>query len=225
MKRFTCACLVAGLMAFGLTGCGNRPDKGTNGKTGVGVVDVAKLASELSWDMAVKNQGDADLAFAKSQITEFTTTLDNVINNKKKEIGEKVGKVEEVMNAKDPAELSKLGVTKDQLDQLISLYAQRNQLLQGAERQYQQILQQRQMDLNRQYRQILQPYARQIAEDRGLAEVVMVPSEGVLFTDPSVDITLAVCDRVRKERPTPPALQPMPGLKINGPAPTSQPAP
>jgi Skp family chaperone for outer membrane proteins len=211
-------------MAFTIVGCEQRQQP-SGGKAGLGTVDRDTLGKELGWTEVVNNQAQADVAIAKSQIADLKTRLDNGILGRKKQIGEKLGNVDAVMKTTDAAELIKLGVTKDQLDQLAQMIGQSNQILQQVDVYYRQVLQQRQQELDKQYGRLLKPHARKAAEELGLAAVVMVPSDAMIFTDPSIDITLKVCDGVRQAKEQAPKLPDMPLLKFNEQAATTQPTP
>jgi len=70
----------------------------------------------------------------------------------------------------------------------------------------------------------LRPSVRKVAEEMGLAEVVMVPSDNLLYSERSLDITDKVCDAVRKNGETPPTLPPMQQLKFTEQPPATQPS-
>jgi Skp family chaperone for outer membrane proteins len=211
MKKFLV--VAAAMVLAGLVSTAMAQDHAR--KVGLGTVDRDVLGKELGWTDAVNSQAQADVNFAKAQIADLKNRLDQGMVNAKRQIGVKLGKVDEVMKTTDAAELLKLGVTKEQLDQLAQMIGQSNQLLQQVDVYYRQVLQQRQQELDRQYGRLLKPHARKVAEDLGLAAVVMMPSDAMLFTDPSIDITLKVCDGVRAAKETAPTLPPMPALKFN----------
>ena len=68
---------------------------------------------------------------------------------------------------------------------------------QNAQQSYQQTLQQRRGGMVLGYREKIRPFARRVAEARGLT-IVLTTADNVLLSQPSVDITNEVIDQMQK---------------------------
>lgn len=186
--------LAGGLVA--INGC-QKPDdtsasvKSDSGAGKVGTVDLEKVAKGLGWDTQMVDNLSKQEKELKSYAENVKQILVNQLNDKAKALG---------IKPDDKPEDIKKKVPEDKLQEYVAMANQANQLLAMAGRELEQVLQKYRSDWQIQYRNALEPTIHEVARDKKVA-VVWAANPGIMYSDPSVDLTEEVIAAARKSMP------------------------
>jgi Skp family chaperone for outer membrane proteins len=177
-----------------INGC-QKPDESASGKseggTHVGTVDLDKVAKGLAWDTQMTENVSKQEKDLKAYYENLKQNLTAQLADKMKSLGIKEGdKIEEI----------KKRVPEDKLQEFVAMTNQANQMMSMADRELGQVLQKYRSDWAVQYRNALEPTIREVAREKKVA-VVMANNPGIMFADPSVDLTDDVVAAARKTMP------------------------
>ncbi|MBM3861048.1 MAG: OmpH family outer membrane protein [Verrucomicrobia bacterium] len=181
------------VMALVFIGCGKQ--------TGVGVIDLDRVASALGWmDDLGKNLQTADTEM-RAQLDQVLRANVKTIEDTKAEVAADAkltaDQIKTLNSIQDVRELAQLPLTKEQREKLINAVNDANTRWQNALNAYQQQIQQQRVNLILGCREKIRPAARRVATARGLA-IVLTTSDNVLLSEPGTDITNDVIDELQK---------------------------
>jgi len=197
MKTQLLASLVA---ALALTiGCGKSTPP--TGGHGVAVVDLDKVAQSLGWLEELSRSLQSTDTELRAQIDQIARTSVQSIENAKKEVSTEAkltaDQIQQLNEIQDLRDLTKLPFSQVQREKLIQTLNQANTTLQNAQTSYQQLMQQRRVELVRTYRDRVRPAAQQVAAEAGYS-VVLTPGDQMLYFDTaSADITEKVIAKIK----------------------------
>jgi len=197
MKTQLLASLVA---ALALTiGCGKSTPP--NVGHGVAVVDLDKVAQSLGWLEELSRSLQSTDTELRAQIDQIARTSVQSIENAKKEVSTEAkltaDQIQQLNEIQDLRDLTKLPFSQVQREKLIQTLNQANTTLQNAQTSYQQLMQQRRVELVRTYRDRVRPAAQQVAAEAGYS-VVLTPGDQMLYFDTgSADITEKVIAKIK----------------------------
>ncbi len=161
MKKFTLL-LLATILTATLVSCRKQDEK----PTGVAVLDLARVASQLGWDQQ----------FQKA-VQERTESLDSQIQ-----------KMQTDFQAQIQQQAQTLGDGEQGEQQLQQMRQRAGQILQRAVNEAQQQSQQYRNEMITQFRDKIRPIAIQVANEKGFALVVL-KTEQIYHHLPDTDIT------------------------------------
>lgn len=168
---------------------------------GVAVVDLDRVGKAMGWTERLQKELEAAEADQRRQLQDRARVLLEALETKKKQVttAAKLTKeqVEQLNNVRDVRELEKLPLTPEQRQDLVQTLNAVNQELQAAQGSYQQGLRLRQAGLIGGYREIVRPVVRRVAVANGVS-VVMIPSDTLLYHEPSADLTDKVIDELQR---------------------------
>lgn len=146
----------------------------------VAVLDVQRVAKETGYTLKISRQLDELRNNLQTQLTGVQAQLNSQLNDKQIEFGKKPN--------------------KEQINELNKLFATAKLQLQNAQKQAVDVINNERSYLSSQLFDFLRPYAKRVANERGL-DVVMLKSDLLLFDhDPNTDITNEVIDAVIKAK-------------------------
>lgn len=187
--------LFAVMVMAALAGCSQGSKTG-----GVAVLDLDRVGNAVGWMEEINKSLQATDTELQNQVKQVVEGAQKSINDAKGSLANDAKLTADqkkvLMDSRTLAELEPLPLTKEQRDKLMQTVAQANLVLQQAQQSYQQQMQQRRAALIVSYREKVRPIARRIAAKQGLS-VVVVPSDALLYSDPTVDITDKVIDELR----------------------------
>lgn len=171
--------------------------------TRIGVVDLDRAAGELGWMDDMRK----DMEACGNQLQADMKKFSGMYSDQLKSIAHSEGVDVTHGSTTAPADLTRDAAAARQ--QLNQLHQKADQLYAGYR-----------ASLVAHYREALLPTIRQVAHDRKIT-LVLVRNENVLMAEPEIDITSAVIDAARTNRPT---VTPVPLPRLEGPAEVSLPA-
>lgn len=168
---------------------------------GVAVVDINEIAQEMGWTDQLNTQLQDTGRELQTQFEQITKQAQAELEKAKQQVileaklnEEQVALLNQVVDLRD---LEKLPLSQEQRNKLITTLNQVNQALQNARNQLQQALQQRQLQLIKSYQAQVQPFAEEVAREKGL-DMVLLQSESILYVNAGqVDLTDEVLRRLR----------------------------
>ena len=208
-KWKVCSFLAAACTSLiGISGCGQgstpaASSAGTGGATKAAdaFIDLDKVMDDVGWKTDVDGQMTQTINQSKQAFQDAANTIRKALQEKLDAIGQADHLTEEQLKnlrALNQAEMAKMRLTTDQRSEIGDYVRQSNEAIAGADRQLNQKFQEWKAQVVKTYRSAMTPSVRKVAHDRGFTMVMAKGGDAVFYTDPSIDITDAVTDDLRK---------------------------